>query len=197
MIQDIICQTEKIISPSGVPILRREYIFSAADANSPDSTGSAPTANVAATSGSSTPPDSAHRTIDEIRIYSLLEEIIGMSDSSCASASSSTPANPKIFNKDYAFSRTGWQSWDAGWETMADERTPRYIPFLIPALKKYIEVPESSYKKDKEYGQFIIWLRWNNFYLVAASTGNAPRSSATPAGNDTTSDSTALPPVQY
>ncbi len=218
MIQDIICQTEKITSPSGVPILRREYIFSVADANSPDSTGStpsstgsAPTANVAATSGSSTPPDSAHRPIDEIRIYSLLEELTG------------TPADPKIFNNDYAFSRTGWQSWDAGWETMANERTPRYIPFLIPALKKYIEVPESAYKEDKEYGQFIIWLRWNNFYLVAASTGNArvtdatstgatsnePRSSATPESNgapDTvntstgkyaTSDNTALPPVQY
>ena len=165
-------------------ILRREYFFSAAGANSLDSAGSATTTGVAATAGSSTPPDSGHRTIDEIRIDSLLQEITGMSDSSCASASSGTPANPKIFNKDYAFSRTGWQSWDAGWETMADERTPRYIPFLIPALKKYIEVPESSYEKDKEYGQFIIWLRWNNFYLVAASTGNAHATGA-------------LPPVQY
>ncbi|MBO4705604.1 MAG: alpha-galactosidase [Spirochaetaceae bacterium] len=156
MIQDIICQTEKITSPSGVPILRREYFFSS--------------------HSDTTTPDSTHRPIDEIRIYSFLQEITG------------TPADPKTFTSNYAFSRTGWQSWDAGWETMADERTPRYIPFLIPALKKYIEVPESLYKKDKEYGQFIIWLRWNNFYLVAASTGNTP---------DACTTDTTLPPVQY
>ncbi len=172
-----------------MPILRREYFFSSHSAT--------------------TTPDSGHRTIDELRIDSLLQEITGMSDSSCASASSGTPVDPKIFTSNYAFSRTGWQSWDAGWETMANERTPRYIPFLIPALKKYIEVPESSYKKENEYGQFIIWLRWNNFYLVAASTGNVTLSSATPESNgapDTvntstgkyaTSDNTALPPVQY
>lgn len=130
--------------------------------------------------------DSAHRLVDTLRIPDIIEEITG------------TPADPKIFNSDYAFSRTGWQSWDAGWETMADERLPRYIPFLIPALKKYIEVPESAYKKDKEYGQFIIWLRWNNLYLVAASTGNAPSSAAQeenkPGANTT---DIALPPVQY
>ena len=237
MIQDIICQTQKITSPTGVPILRREYFFSPSHASADISTAifasftpsssdapvntiaptgvSTPSASVSPTAGSTRTPDSGHRTIDEIRIASLLQEITGMSDSSCISDlsgtlnSSRTPAAPDFFNNGYAFSRTGWESWDAGWETMADERTPRYIPFLIPALKKYIEVPESSYKKENEYGQFIIWLRWNNYYLVAASTGNAPRSSATPAGNGapdtantgtgsgTTSDSIALPPVQY
>ena len=200
--QDIICQTKKITSPSGVPILRREYFFSAADNASKvgctpvsesqnsatvvaaNTTGSAPSATVASTGLNL--PDSAHRPIDEISIYSLLQEITGM------------PSDPKIFTNNYAFSRTGWQSWDAGWETMAGERTPRYIPFLIPALKKYIEVPESLYKKDKEYGQFIIWLRWNNFYLVAASTGNAPRSFAASAGDTPDARTTnALPPVQY
>ena len=116
--------------------------------------------------------DSMHRLVDTIHIHELIEEITG------------SPANPAIFNDNYAFHRTGWQSWDAGWETLSDERTPCYIPFLIPALKKYIEVPESAYKKDKEYGQFIIWLRWNNLYLVAASTGN-------------TNTTDVLPPVQY
>ena len=195
--QDIICHTKKVTSPAGVPILRREYIFStddsagsaasAAGANSPDFADSAPSSTAAASAavapaaGSSlatdsavasnpTEADSAHRPIDEIHIYSLLQEISG------------TPADPKMFNCDYAFSRTGWQSWDAGWETMANERTPHYIPFLIPALKKYIEVPESAYKKDKEYGQFIIWLRWNNYYLVAASTGNARTADTTSTG---------------
>ncbi len=117
--------------------------------------------------------DSEHRLVDTLRISELIEEITG------------SPVNPEVFNDDYAFYRTGWQSWDAGWETLADERCPKYISFMIPALKKYIEVPETRYKKNMEYGQFIIWLRWNNMYLVAASTGRNLQPDA------------PLPPIQY
>ena len=117
--------------------------------------------------------DSAHRLIDTLPIPDLVEEITG------------TSADPKIFNDDYAFNRTGWQSWDAGWETLSYERCPKYISFMIPVFKRYIEVPETKFKKDMEYGQFIIWLRWNNLYLVAASTGRNSQPDV------------PLPPIQY
>ncbi len=118
-------------------------------------------------------PDSAHRLVDTLLISNLIEEITGKS------------ADPALFNDDYAFYRTGWQSWDAGWETLSNERCPKYISFMIPVFKRYIEVPESNFKKDMEYGQFIIWLRWNNMYLVAASTGRNSQPDA------------PLPPIQY
>lgn len=112
-------------------------------------------------------PDSFHRLIELCSIDSLLAEILG----------DSTDLSP--YDDTYAFNRTGWQSWDAGWETLQGEKCPRYISFMIPAFKKYIEVPESDFSRSTEYGQFIIWLRWGSRYLAVCSTG------------------CKLPPVQY
>ncbi|MCR4940867.1 MAG: alpha-galactosidase [Treponemataceae bacterium] len=150
--QNISRITKHQVTEAGLSLLRCEFFFTTKDSKTPAS----PPA-----------PDSSHRTIDSISINSLIEEIQG------------SPADSSLFDDSYAFYRNGWESWDAGWETQADESCPKYISFLIPALKRYIEAPETKYKRNIEYGQFIIWLRWNNLYLVAASTGKG------------------LPPLQY
>ncbi len=92
-------------------------------------------------------------------------------------------------NNDFAFYGSGWQSWGFGGETDTGKYQKKYFP-LIPQWVNYITVPGTKPKvlgkkaNDKKLlkGCFIIYLRWNNLYLVIASTGNTD--------ND-------MPPVEY
>ncbi|MCQ2612989.1 MAG: alpha-galactosidase [Treponemataceae bacterium] len=115
--------------------------------------------------------DSAHRLIDFFRLDDLLAEL-GID-----------PASGPFCSEDYAFERTGWQSWDAGWELQSDEKAPEYISFLIPQLKNYIQMPNTVRSPESQVGQFIVYLRWGNNYLVLASTGRL--------------SGEVLPPVQF
>ena len=95
------------------------------------------------------------------------------------------PEKPENFSiKESSFYRNGWQSWDAGWEIAPDEKGPQYKSFLMPALKTYIQVPETIFSKNEELAQFITYFRCGSTYVVLASTGN-------------TKTETPLPPVQY
>lgn len=112
-------------------------------------------------------PDISHRLVDFVPIDNIITDILENNN------------DWRFKNNDYFFMPTGWQSWDAGWELSPKQKNPTFISFLIPTLRKYIEVPETIKSKKEILGQFIIWLRWGNSYLVLASTG------------------TKTPPVQY
>ncbi len=115
--------------------------------------------------------DSAHRLIDFFPIDDLLEEL-GLD-----------PETAPFNSEDYAFERTGWQSWDAGWELQSAEKAPAYIPFPIPQLQNYIRVPNTIQSPGNQLGQFIVYLRWGRTYVVLASTGRV--------------SGEVLPPVQF
>ena len=78
----------------------------------------------------------------------------------------------------------GWQSWNPCTEVMPGKVQPRLTCHVIKQWNSYLLFPQSEYKPSKNIvlGQFISYLRWDNFYLVLASAGNV---------NGT------LPPVQY
>jgi len=84
---------------------------------------------------------------------------------------------------DFFFYGSGYQSWGFGGETEPGKYEKKYIP-LVPQFRKYIYMPgnASNYEKKlhgkKLTGQFIIYFRWNNIYLVVASTGNSQTSLA-------------------
>ncbi len=96
-------------------------------------------------------------------------------------------------NSDFCFYGSGWQSWGFGGEYNKGEYAKKYIP-LVPQWKQYITFPgkapckingvKSSSGKLLE-GEFIIYLRWNDVYLVIASTGSSYM------------DKDSLPPVRF
>lgn len=78
----------------------------------------------------------------------------------------------------------GWQSWNPGFEIKPDCEQEKLTCHIIKPFNKYLIFPETEYKTSKHtvLGQFIIYLRWDDYYLVLASLGNI---------NNT------LPPVQF
>ena len=95
---------------------------------------------------------------------------------------------------DFFFYGSGWQSWGFGGEIEPGKYLEKYIP-LIPQWKKYItfpgKAPESVFGKKSSSkkilrGQFAIYLRWENTYLVLASTGTC-----------TELENGSVPPVQF
>ena len=78
----------------------------------------------------------------------------------------------------------GWQSWNPCTEVFPRKKQLSLTCFGIKQWNSYLVFPESNYKPSKNLvlGQFISYLRWNDFYLVFASVGNI---------NGT------LPPVQF
>ncbi len=78
----------------------------------------------------------------------------------------------------------GWQSWNPGYEIMPDKKQPSLKCRFIKGWNKYLVFPESQTKCSRNIvtGQFVTYLRWNNFYAVFASVGNKDK---------------ALPPVQF
>ncbi len=91
---------------------------------------------------------------------------------------------------DFDFYGSGYQSWGFGGEIQKGRYQKKYIP-LVPQFSKYIEMPgkESGFinLKKKLCGQFVIYFRWNNLYLVVASTGNV----------QSNGKNLCLPPVEF
>ena len=78
----------------------------------------------------------------------------------------------------------GWQSWNPCTETFPGKKQLPLTCFGIKQWNAYLVFPESKYKTSKNIilGQFVSYLRWNDFYLIFASIGNV---------------SGTLPPVQF
>ena len=78
----------------------------------------------------------------------------------------------------------GWQSWNPCTETFPGKKQLPLTCFGIKQWNAYLVFPESKYKPSKNIilGQFVSYLRWNDFYLIFASIGNV---------------SGTLPPVQF
>lgn len=84
----------------------------------------------------------------------------------------------KIFchQNDFAFFANSWQSWGEGGEILPGQKQKRYFP-VIPPFKKYISWPGKISKKDSKKnknlkeGFFTVYARWNDIYLVFASSG--------------------------
>ena len=78
----------------------------------------------------------------------------------------------------------GWQSWNPCTEIFPGKKQLPLTCFGIKQWNSYLIFPESKYKASKNIvlGQFITYLRWNNFYLFFASVGNL---------------TATLPPVQF
>lgn len=78
----------------------------------------------------------------------------------------------------------GWQSWNPCTEIFPGKKQPSLTCYGIKQWNSYLVFPQSKYKPSSNIvlGQFISYLRWDNFYLVLASVGNIN-------GN--------LPPVQF
>ncbi|MBQ5401272.1 MAG: alpha-galactosidase [Treponema sp.] len=129
------------------------------------------------------PADTENKIIAQFGIDSLLEK--------CAVSSKHFE---RYREKDFSFYGGGWQSWGFGGELGPGQKQKNYFP-LIPQWKKYTTFPgkwpsDVGGKNPKSpsilKGQFLIYLRWENTYLVLASTAAF--------GND---DGNPLPPVQF
>ena len=103
-------------------------------------------------------------------------------------------AQDKCRAEDFFFYGSGWQSWGFGGEIEPGKYLKKYIP-LIPQWKHYItfpgKAPDSVFDKKNSSekilrGQFVIYLRWENTYLVLASTGTC-----------TELENGSVPPVQF
>ena len=95
---------------------------------------------------------------------------------------------------DFYFYGGGWQSWGFGGELSPGECPKNFGPFLS-GLKTYYMFPgrwpdvingKKTLDKTMLKGQFIIYFRWRQTYLVLASTGAIVGM-----------DAEVLPPVQY
>lgn len=78
----------------------------------------------------------------------------------------------------------GWQSWNPGFEIEPGKKQDSLKCHLIKGWNKYLIFPETEYAPSKNIvlGQFVTYIRWENFYLVFASIGNV---------------NNLLPPVQF
>ena len=78
----------------------------------------------------------------------------------------------------------GWQSWSPCTEVFPKQQQLPLTCRLIKQWNSYLVFPQSCYKPSKNLviGQFITYLRWDDFYLVFASVGNV---------------NGILPPVQF
>ena len=78
----------------------------------------------------------------------------------------------------------GWQSWSPSTEVFPGKKQLPLTCRFIKEWNSYLVFPESKFKPSRKLvlGQFVCYLRWENFYLVFASVGNADG---------------ILPPVQF
>lgn len=114
-----------------------------------------------------TNPDTHHRLID---FFNLEEKLpLFLAQNECQ--------NKTI--KNAIFMSGGYESWAPGWELLPGDTYPKYFHHIIPAIRNYIEMPQTHKTEKVQLGQFISYLRWENTYFVIASLGKG------------------LPPVQY
>lgn len=68
----------------------------------------------------------------------------------------------------------GWQSWNPGIEVAPGKKQPSLYCHVIKQWNNYLEFPGTTARASKNYvlGQFVVYLRWNEKYLVLASAGN-------------------------
>ena len=93
--------------------------------------------------------------------------------------------DPQKFRVDNACINTGgWQSWSPCTEVFPRKKQLSLTCSFIKQWNSYLVFPESKYKPSRNIvlGQFVCYLRWENFYLVFASVGNV---------------NGILPPVQF
>ncbi len=78
----------------------------------------------------------------------------------------------------------GWQSWSPCTEVFPGKKQLLLTSRLIHQWNSYLVFPNTKQKPSRNIvlGQFVTYLRWENFYLVFASVGNI---------------NGLLPPVQY
>lgn len=78
----------------------------------------------------------------------------------------------------------GWQSWNPGYEIPPEKKQLSLHCHIVKPFNRYLEMPGSLSKESKNIilGHFVTYLRWNNFYICFASTGNIQQ---------------ILPPVQF
>lgn len=132
--------------------------------------------------------DSKKRIFAAVSLDALIDKTV---------ASSQTATRCK--QNDFFFYETGWQSWGFGGETEPGKFQPHYVP-LIPQFKKYVNMPGGkcrsviTEKSKLLIGQFIVYFRWQNTYVVVASTGN---SHIAHHSLRTAQDQLLLPPVEY
>ena len=109
--------------------------------------------------------------LDPVRISTLLSEL-------------NVSAADK-YNLKYAWiNMGGWQSWNPCEELEPNTKQPSLKCHLLKQWNQYILFPESRHEISKTVvlGQFVSYLRWENFYLVFTSVGNIDG---------------VLPPVQF
>ena len=128
-------------------------------------------------------PDAENKVIAQFNVDTLLKN--------CAVSSGHYE---RYRDSDFYFYGGGWQSWGFGGELEPGKSLGKYVP-VVPQWKNYIEFPgtwpsridgKNPRSKSILKGQFLIYLRWENTYLVLASTGAF--------GGD---DGKVLPPVQF
>ena len=132
--------------------------------------------------GSSQKADTCNRIFSVLSIDDLIKDTVKNSEDAAL-----------CLSEDFSFYGSGWQSWGYGGEYDKGEYAKKYIP-LVPQWKQYITFPgkapkringkRSSSSKLLE-GEFVIYLRWNDIYLVLASTGSRYM------------DKSPLPPVRF
>ncbi len=134
------------------------------------------------TSSGHSQPDSCNRVIGTFDIDELIEKTL-----QCDAEKSLCHEN------DFFFYASGWQSWGFGGELCPGEHQKRYLP-IVPQWKQYIAFPGAAPAKvlgrnpssrSLLKGQFVIYFRWNNIYIVIASTGSR------------NPDFELMPPVQF
>ena len=78
----------------------------------------------------------------------------------------------------------GWQSWNPCTDVLPNKKQLSLTCRFIHQWNSYLVFPQSKFKPSKNLvlGQFVTYLRWENFYLVFASVGNV---------------NGELPPVQF
>lgn len=109
--------------------------------------------------------------VDTLSISSILEEF-GIENTS------------KYQISDAWINIGGWQSWNPGFEIEPNSLQPSLTCKLIKQWNNYLVFPETKYSPNENLvlGQFVSYLRWDDFYLVFASYGNVEE---------------VLPPVQF
>lgn len=68
----------------------------------------------------------------------------------------------------------GWQSWNPCTDILPGKKQPSLTCSFISQWNSYLVFPETKFKPSKNLvlGQFVSYLRWEDFYLVFASVGN-------------------------
>ena len=95
--------------------------------------------------------------LDPVRISTLLSEL--------------NVSAAEKYNLKYAWiNMGGWQSWNPCEELEPNTKQPSLKCHLLKQWNQYILFPESRHEISKTVvlGQFVSYLRWENFYLVFA-----------------------------